>query len=86
MKNHIAVPSRSDRQTPPLPWRQPGEKWRRRGVASALIVSSFKAFRERGLTDAALGVDSENPNGALGLYEGLGFRRYQTGIAHRKEL
>lgn len=60
--------------------------WRRRGVASALIVSSFKAFRERGLTDAALGVDSENPNGALGLYEGLGFRRYQTGIAHRKEL
>ncbi|MEK6719560.1 MAG: GNAT family N-acetyltransferase [Chloroflexota bacterium] len=60
--------------------------WRRRGVASALIVSSFQAFRERGMTDAALGVDSENPNGALGLYVGLGFRRHQTGIAHRKEL
>lgn len=60
--------------------------WRRRGVAKALIVSSLKAFRERSLTDAALGVDSENPTGALGLYERLGFRRYQTGIAHRKEL
>ena len=60
--------------------------WRRRGVAKALIVSSLQAFRERGLTDAALGVDSENPNGALALYERLGFRKYQTGIAHRKEL
>lgn len=60
--------------------------WRRRGVASALIVSSFHAFRERGMTDAGLGVDSENPNGALGLYQGLGFRQHQTGIAHRKAL
>lgn len=60
--------------------------WRRRGVAKALIVSSFNAFRERGMTDAALGVDSENPSGALGLYERLGFRKHQTGIGHRKEL
>lgn len=60
--------------------------WRRRGLASALTVASFHAFRERGLDETALGVDSENPNGALGLYEGLGFRKLQTGIAHRKEL
>jgi ribosomal protein S18 acetylase RimI-like enzyme len=25
------------------------------------------------MTDAMLGVDAENPTGALGLYEGLGF-------------
>jgi len=60
--------------------------WRRRGLATALTISSLHAFRERGLTEAALGVDSENPNGALGLYEDLGFRKLQTGIAHRKEL
>ena len=27
------------------------------------------------MTEAMLGVDSENANGALGLYEGLGFAR-----------
>ena len=27
------------------------------------------------MTDAMLGVDAENPTGALGLYEGLGFER-----------
>ena len=60
--------------------------WRRRGLASALAVASLHAFRERGLTEAALNVDSENPNGALGLFEGLGFRKVETGIAHRKDL
>ncbi len=60
--------------------------WRRRGLASALTVASMHAFRERGMREAALDVDSENPNGALGLYEGLGFRKVKTGIAHRKDL
>ena len=30
-------------------------------------------LRGAGIDDAMLGVDAENPNGALGLYEGLGF-------------
>ena len=47
---------------------------RKRGIASALIVASLEAFRDAGLTHAALGVDSENPTGAYGLYEALGFR------------
>ena len=42
--------------------------------------------RDRGLEQAALGVDSENPTGALGVYEALGFRRFQTGISFRKSL
>jgi ribosomal protein S18 acetylase RimI-like enzyme len=29
--------------------------------------------RRRGMTSAYLGVDADNPTGALGLYEGLGF-------------
>jgi ribosomal protein S18 acetylase RimI-like enzyme len=47
--------------------------WRRRGLASALIAESFRALRDRGMTSAALGVDADNPSGALGLYEGMGF-------------
>ena len=60
--------------------------WRRRGVAKALIVSSLHAHRERGMEVAALGVDADNPTGALALYEGLGFRPYQRWNTHRKPL
>jgi ribosomal protein S18 acetylase RimI-like enzyme len=48
--------------------------WRGMGVASALIVRALETIKSRGLTSAALGVDTENPSGALGLYERLGFR------------
>jgi ribosomal protein S18 acetylase RimI-like enzyme len=34
-------------------------------------------MRARGLTSVALGVDTENLSGALGLYERLGFRTDQ---------
>ena len=47
--------------------------WRRRGLARAITANSLRRFRDAGMTDAMLGVDTENPNGALGLYEGLGF-------------
>jgi mycothiol synthase len=47
--------------------------WRRRGLATALIAESLRVLRDRGMTSAALGVDADNPSGALGLYEGLGF-------------
>ena len=33
-----------------------------------------------------LGVDSENPNGALGLYEGLGFEKASSATAYRRDL
>jgi mycothiol synthase len=60
--------------------------WRGRGVASALIVASLHALRERGMAIASLGVDGENLTGALRLYEQLGFRRHKTWISHRKPL
>ena len=60
--------------------------WRGRGVASALIVASLHALRERGMTIASLGVDGENLTGALRLYEQLGFRRHKTWITYRKPL
>ena len=55
--------------------------WRGRGVAKALCAASFRVLRERGMTEAWLGVDAANPTGALALYEGLGFavvRRWQA--------
>jgi ribosomal protein S18 acetylase RimI-like enzyme len=60
--------------------------WRGRGVAKALIVSSMELHRDRGMEYAALGVDAENPTGALSLYEGLGFRPHLKWITHRKPL
>ncbi len=50
-----------------------GRGWRKQGVASALIAASFRALRNAGMTEAALGVHAENPNGAFRLYESLGF-------------
>ena len=60
--------------------------WRRRGLARALIGRSLELLRERGQTSAALGVDADNPSGALGLYEGLGFVVDQRARAWRREL
>ncbi len=58
--------------------------WRKRGIASALISRSLAILRDRGMTVAALGVDTENPNGALGLYERFGFRPVRTWAFYRK--
>lgn len=60
--------------------------WRGRGVASALIGSNLRLLRQRGMTEAALSVDTENPSGALGLYERHGFREHDRLIILRKEL
>jgi mycothiol synthase len=55
--------------------------WRNRGVARALICESLRELKARGMTDAALGVHTENPTGAFQLYESLGYvvtDRYTT--------
>jgi ribosomal protein S18 acetylase RimI-like enzyme len=49
--------------------------WRRRGLGGALLRHAFRALYDRGLRRAGLGVDAENPTGALGLYERAGMRR-----------
>jgi mycothiol synthase len=61
-------------------------RWRGRGLAGALIVRSLAALRERGMELAGLGVDVENPSGALRLYERFGFRRIRTWVFLRKPL
>ena len=46
--------------------------WRGRGLGRALLREAFAELRRRGLPRAYLGVDSENPTGAMGLYESVG--------------
>jgi mycothiol synthase len=60
--------------------------WRKRGLASALLVTSMRAFQSAGLEYAGLGVDAQNPTGALSLYEALGFVPYERGLQFHKTL
>jgi len=60
--------------------------WRRQGLASALIARSLTLLRERGMTSAMLGVDADNPTGALGLYEAAGFEVHDRFVAVRKPM
>jgi len=60
-------------------------QWRRRGLASALIAESMRRLKERGIDTGILGVDADNPTGALGVYERLGFVVEERSTAWRKE-
>jgi len=60
--------------------------WRKRGLASALIARSLHLLAERGMDTAMLGVDADNPSGALRLYESFGFAVTDRGQAWRKPM
>jgi GNAT superfamily N-acetyltransferase len=49
------------------------EGYRRRGLAKALLSRSLVILRELGMEYANLGVDTQNPADALGLYESQGY-------------
>lgn len=59
--------------------------WRRRGLASALIVRAMHSYSEAGLTHAVLDVDSANPTGATRVYRSLGFETYKRGSTYQIE-
>ena len=60
--------------------------WRGRGVASALISRALQALRDRGMTQAALGVDAQNETGALRLYQAMGFQEVARETEWRRQL
>lgn len=60
--------------------------WRKRGLARALILRSLRLLRDHGMTDASLSVDTENPSGALQLYERCGFQTTKRYTVYRKPL
>jgi mycothiol synthase len=59
-------------------------EWRGKGVASALLVHTLKEFILAGMDSAALDVDTQNPTGALRLYEKLGFEAVKRNITFTK--
>ena len=61
-------------------------RWRRRGLGAALVARSFVRLREAGMTEAGLGVDSDNPSGALALYQRAGFEVHRRSAAYRKPM
>jgi mycothiol synthase len=60
--------------------------WRRRGLARAITAEALRRLRVAGMEEGMLGVDSENANGALGLYESLGFDVHSRSAAYRRRL
>jgi GNAT superfamily N-acetyltransferase len=44
-------------------------RWRRQGLAYALLGRSLQQLKERGMTSAQLDVDAQNDNQALTLYQ-----------------
>ncbi|MBN1231565.1 MAG: GNAT family N-acetyltransferase [Anaerolineales bacterium] len=47
--------------------------WRKKGLARAMLVYSIQLHKEKGMQETALSVDTENPSGALGFYESMGY-------------
>jgi mycothiol synthase len=60
--------------------------WRRRGLARALLVRSIAMFVEMGMEETALGVDTQNPHGALRLYQSVGYQVERRHTTYRKPL
>lgn len=69
--------------TDPVWVRRP---YRKQGLAKALITRAMNTLKSEGMTEASLFVDTLNPNGALGLYESLGYREHRKFVIYRKEV
>lgn len=60
--------------------------WRGTGLASALLRHAMTAYRADGMQYASLGVDTDNPSGAHGLYARLGYERTHGQVLYSVEL
>ncbi len=61
-------------------------EYRGRGVAQALLADAMRRFAAAGMDRASLDVDSENPTGALALYDKMGYAAVNRSLAWDKEL
>ena len=60
--------------------------FRNRGIAKALLIAGMERLQKRGMSEAELGVDTENATGALHLYELLGFKTTRRRLTQMREL
>ena len=58
--------------------------FRRRGLARTLLLEGLRKLQSAGMETAKIGVDSENPSGALGLYRSVGFEPDLSSTVFRK--
>jgi len=52
--------------------------WRGRGIAKALLRRAFAELAKHGHREVRLGVDAQNPTGAVALYESVGMTPYRS--------
>jgi ribosomal protein S18 acetylase RimI-like enzyme len=69
--------------TDPICVRRP---WRKQGLAKALIARSLRLLKDHGMIEAGLGVDADNPNGALRLYQSMGFHQTMRFLTYEKPM
>ncbi len=60
------------------------EEYRHKGLGEALILQGMHNLRSAGMTEAALGCDSENTTNATALYFRTGFEVIKTNIVYEK--
>ncbi|MGD2184257.1 GNAT family N-acetyltransferase [Lusitaniella coriacea] len=60
--------------------------FRKQGLGRAMLLVGLHALKTAEVETAKLGVDADNPNGALQLYKSVGFHQLQTNIVYRKNL
>jgi mycothiol synthase len=59
-------------------------EYRQRGVAQALLRHTFAEFESRGFDAGGLGVDAQNPTGAVRVYERAGMHVERTNLLFQK--
>ena len=59
-------------------------EFRQRGLAQALLRHTFGEYASRGLERVGLGVDAENPTGAVRVYERAGMHVARTNLVLEK--
>lgn len=62
------------------------DKYRRLGLAQALLSASLKNLQQRGISSVRLHTDGGNISGARSLYEKIGFKHLKDYIRYRKAI
>jgi len=60
--------------------------FRRRGIGTALMLKGLKELKNKGLENALLYVDDENPTKAIKLYEKIGFKIVKKTQIYQKKI
>ncbi|HET6261920.1 MAG TPA: GNAT family N-acetyltransferase [Chloroflexia bacterium] len=60
--------------------------YRKMGLGTAMLLAGMRTLKEGGMDTAVLGVDAENPSGALRLYESVGFKQVRSSTTYSKDL